>query len=426
MMRWMVVVKGKSAEVMLIHQPWLGKRVIKLDGQVIVERREWFSRRWREWFMVLGERVELAGVIVGATQWHYFLLVDGKPVPSEGQKRAKVDREMLWKSAGIGHADYWQKLTQSSKLSYHPNPNGHFWFRHRLIGRLNNRLISVQLEQPFGSKVYLSLKAHFPPQEAFSTLKAKLLADERLPDLLGSKHNMGQKVGVAPAHIGIYLPYEPHLDSPEAVAEKIRLFANWVGEYSHPLPVNHCAECRQNKPVQWAWMNQFPVQICATCQQERLEWGQTAQEEMEQTSPRTWIGLLSGLLVGLWGAILWAIFTISVAGDIESGWPLLITLIAPLTVAVGIRLIYTLNRQPISWFWLAMTSFVTLGLVGVTVVAQVWEEVWVRQGLESAGIQNLTPFFLMALILTLAYGIRGWRNQQKQLAEMFTPQIEPL
>ena len=409
--------------VTLRHQRLWGRREIEVDGQLLARQRSFFSRGWRHEFELGGHRLDLAGVIVDGSQYEYFLLLDGEPLPSEVEAKAGVGAADLKQYAGMGHARYWEKLTQHTDLDYTPQSGVHFWYRHRLLGRLHGRLVSVQLERPFGSKVYVSIKAHFPPRQDYAGLKERLLQDARLADIMDGKPS-ASRLGVAPAHMGIFLPYEPQFESAEDLAQRIRAFAELTAAYSEPLPVNWCAECRQTKPIQWAFMNQFPVQMCAECLAERQAWGDAMQGERVVIDSRTRLSLLAGLFVALWGGVLWAVITAAFAGDENSLYPLLAILIAPLTLAIVIRVLYTISRQPIAWFWTAGTLFVLLGLFLAAGGAFAWPQFWTARGFSLAALQNLPVFLTFAITLTIWYGWRGGRNQKKHLTDLFAPEIE--
>ncbi|GAB4150298.1 MAG: hypothetical protein Fur0021_12640 [Candidatus Promineifilaceae bacterium] len=420
---WIFRLDDSDHRVTLRHQRLLGRREIEVDGQLLAKRQSFSGRGWRHEFELAGHHLDLAGVIVEGSHYEYFLLLDGEPLPSQVEAKAGVTAADLKQYAGMGHARYWEKLTQHTGLEYIPQSGVHFWYRHRLLGRLHGRLVSVQLECPFGSKVYLSLKAHFPPRQDYAELKPRILQDARLAEITDGRPP-ASRLGVAPAHIGLFLPYEPQFERAEDLAQRIRAFAELVAAYSEPLPVNWCAECRQTKPVQWAFMNQFPVQMCPDCLAERQAWGDAMQAERTAIDGRTRLSLLAGLFVALWGGVLWALMTAAFAADERSLYPLLAILIAPLTLAVVIRVLYTISRQPVAWLWTAATVFVLAGLALAAGGALVWPDYWVARGFSPAALQNLPVFLFFALVLTIWYGWRGGRNQKKHLASLFAPEIE--
>lgn len=322
----------------------------------------------------------------------------------------------------MGHLTYWEELARKTGLTYSTQLDTHFWHRHRLHGRLHDRLVSVHLEQPFGSKVFVSFKAHVPSLTDLSAAKRHLLEDERLPELLGSKHNMAQRVGVAPTHVGVFVPYEPQHEKPEALAARLRAFLRLVEAVAKPLPENWCAECERSRAVHVGFMNQFPVQMCDDCIAERQAWGEAMQASASGVSNRTLFALLAGLVVSLWGGLLWGLLTLSF--EARSVWPLLMTLVAPLSLAIAVRLVYTLARKPVAWFWLAITGFVVAGVFLAQIVAAVWRDAWLARGFVADTLDSLTLYLLFALVLSVWYGWRGWRNQRRHLASMLSPEIE--
>ncbi len=420
---WNFHLDDGAHRVTLRHQRLRGQREIEVDGQLLAQQRSLFSRGWRHEFELAGHHLDLAGVIVDGSQYEYFLLQDGEPLPSEVEAKAGVTAVDLKQYEGMGHTPYWEKLTQHTGLDYTPQSGVHFWYRHRLLGRLHGRLVSVQLERPFGSKVYVSVKAHFPPRQDYADLKPRILQDTRLAEIMGGRPP-ASRLGVAPAHIGLFLPYEPQFEQAEDLAQRIRAFAELTAAYSEPLPVNWCAECRQTKSVQWAFMNQFPVQMCADCLAERQAWGDAMQAERTVMDGRTRLSLLAGLFVALWGGVLWASITAAFAGDERSLYPLLAILIAPLTLAIVIRVLYTISRQPVAWLWTAATLFVLVGLALAAGGALIGLDFWTARGFSRAALQNLPVFLIFAMVLTIWYGWRGGRNQKKHLASLFTPEIE--
>ncbi|MCB8951676.1 MAG: hypothetical protein H6650_06635 [Ardenticatenales bacterium] len=420
---WTFDLDGQPHRATLRHRRLSGLREIEVDGQRLLRQRTLLSRGWRHEFDLDGHHMDLAGMVVEGNQYEYFLLRDGEPLPSQVEAKAGVTAADLKQYTGMGHAHYWEKLAQATKLDTIPRHGTHFWYRHRLLGRGNNRLLSVQLEQPFGSKVYVSIKAHFPPRDDYAGIKEKLLADERLTAIMDGKPATN-RVGVAPAHMGIFLPYEPQFETAADLAQRIRDFADLVGHYSQPLPANWCAECQKARPVRLAVMNDFPVQMCDDCLEERRAWGDAVQAENAEIDGRTRLSLLAGLFVALWGGVLWALITAAFAGDERSLYPLLAALIAPLTLAVVIRVLYTISRKPVAWLWTAATGFVLLGLVVAQGAATIGRDYWTARGFSDAGIQNLPVFLFLAILFTIWYGWRGGRNQKKHLASLFSPEIE--
>ncbi len=419
---WTIPAGGSARRLHLEHQRLGGLWIVTVDGEPRLRERHLGGRGWRQQVDVAGQAVDVAGVRTQGGRYAYYALIDGDPVPSDAERAAGITAAALAREPGMGHRVYWDDLARESGLDYSAQPDGPFLMRHRLLGRLQGRLISVHLEQPFGSKVYVSLKAHVPPLDDTPGLKAKLLEDDRLEKLLGSRYNMSQRLGVAPAHIGVFLPYEPRYESAADLTGRIRAFARLVAAYTPPLPADWCAECQQTKPVLWGFMNAFPVQMCPACMDERLAWGESMRHRARVMTTRTGIGLLAGGIVALWGGLLWAIVTASFPAD--SIWPILLTLIAPVSLALAVRLTYTIARQPVAWFWLAAASFSLAGLVLADFVATNWLAVWARRGFAEDSLRNLPLYSLFAMVLVIWYGLRGWRNQRRHLAALMVPAIE--
>jgi hypothetical protein len=296
-----------------------------------------------------------------------------------------------------------------------------------LFGRTDERLISVHLDRPGGSKVMVSLMAHFPPQESdLKALKLHLMADQRVTELVGSRYQLDQKVGVAPAHLGLYLPYQPQIQPPAALAEAIEVFAGIVSEVSQPLPLGWCAESQQYRDVVIARMNGFPVQMAPELLQERQAAGEKALKSERVLNGHTLFALLLGVVAGALSGFGWVMATLSVGGDLNSTVALAVTILGPVAVAIVVRLIYAASGLRAAWLWPAATGFVVLGLAVATAWAVREQEALAAEGFGLESVASLPLFVIVAIVLATWYGLRGWRNQREQLKVIYTPEIELL
>ena len=169
-------------------------RTLWIDDEEVWEQKGWFDKGCRHFFAVGEDELELAGVVVNGSLTRHFLLTDSLPLPSDEEISAGISQADLLDSAGSGHARYWEKVTKLTKLNYLPQKDSHFWYRHRLVGWMSERLLSVRLDRPKGSRVMVSLIAHFPPKiEDEEALKQDLLADERLQKLFDSKRGLARQ-----------------------------------------------------------------------------------------------------------------------------------------------------------------------------------------------------------------------------------------
>jgi hypothetical protein len=416
-----------SHHIRLNYRRYPGWRELSVDGEQVIRERQLFDRGVRHFFDMGDQEFEFVGVAVNGGEFAHFLIQDGVPIPSEEEAEVDITVADLLKNAGMGHPTYWQELTKATGLNYIPKRDSHFWHRHRLVGRLNERLISVHIDQPDGSKVVVSLIAHFPPtDEDLGDLQRKILTDDRTVGIIGSERNIHEKVGTAPAHIGFYLPYEPQKTTPKELAQKVQDFASLVGDYTNPLPRNWCAETQKTGIVKIASMNGFPVQMSTDAIAEREAWGTEMLDEGQKVTAFSLFGIGVGAIVALLGGFVWLLATLNLAGDNNSRFAILAAVAAPLALSIAVRVMYTISQLRVAWLWQAAMGFTVLGLF----VAQWWASrrtaSLISQGFSEGTLADMPALLLLALIATVWYGMRGYRNQQAKMIELYTPTIEIL
>ncbi len=402
-------------------------REIWLNGQTVFSEKGFFDRGSRAYF-VAGEReLEFASVVVNGGLTRHFLLQQGQPIPSEEEEAAGIDQEALLKDAGMGHAHYWRQLTRLTQMHYLPQRDTHFWYRHRLVGRKKERLLSLRLDRPAGSRVMVSLIAHFPPKIADETaFKRALLSDPQMTRHFGDVRNLPDKIGVAPAHIGLALPYQPQTTSPEALAAKIDAFAGIVAAHTDPLPEDWCAESLSYRAVKVASLNGFPIQIGQELLAERQQAGTallTVNQESGWGSP---FSMLIGLLVGLIIGFGWLYATLALAGESNSRWAVAAVVIPPIGGAIIARLLHTLNdgRTPRLWGVAALAS--GMGALAAMIWGLGQGDNLAGQGFSRQAINGLPLYGALAIGFALWYGWRGLQRQREELNRLYAPQIEIL
>lgn len=308
--KWKFSVEDKPHEVVLKFGLIPGRQ-IWLDRILINKGRRLFETGSEYPFAIDSHNAEL-GIVSTTAGYEYYLRVDDQFVFPNNSKNQKIGKRT---EAKFKVKQAWLDFGKRFGLEYLPVSSRPFMLQHRLVGYVENFLITIGV----GSKqvgdnsvpvIYLLLRHSSLDEEKIKGIKndreiLESLKKENIRADWLEVHSSFTILSVSPGlkKIGDFV-----------LAERLLSVMPIFSKYLKPSMADKCegVECKSPyySDLKLIFLNGIPEAMCQDCIENVDHVGQKAQEEYKNLPNNLAKGVLYGLAAALLGAIGWALVII--------------------------------------------------------------------------------------------------------------------
>lgn len=404
-------------------------RQIWLDGVLIEKGRRLFETGSEYRFAIGSHQAEL-GIISTSTGYEYYLRVDDQFVFPGNSKNQKIGKRTETK---FKVKQAWLDFGKGFGLEYLPVSSRPFMLQHRLVGYVENFLITIGV----GSKqvgdnsvpvIYLLLRHSSMDEE-----KIKEIKNNR--EILESLKKANIRADWLEVHSDFtILSVSPGLKKVGdfVLVERLLSVIPIFSKHLKPSIADKCegAECKSPyySNLKLIFLNGIPEAMCQDCIDNVDNIGQKAQEEYKKSPSNLAKGIVYGLAAALLGAIAWALVIIFMdrIGAIFAVLILLLVVKAMDYARTKRSIISLLLAGLLSLMGSILGSY--LGMVGILIkdkgeVLSLDLLIWLaRRMIEEPKLINETILF--SLIGLVPYLYITWNATRRGLKHFFKPTAE--
>lgn len=385
---WTVTVDGQEHKVELVHRWVTGIRRVRVDGEVVHRKREWFASGDILRIMPILENRAQVWLVTHATTYSYYLFADGAFVPNDKQRAKGIDAEKLLAGKTLGDMRFWLELGDQLGLQYMPMADAVWRYRHRLIGRIDGAPVAIYVSgedslKAVRIKLYLTVSVRHA--EAVPEDVGKSIIDDlRLPALLPGTTIKQSDLRFSSIKAQMLIPYTWKKQDAADVAQGVRNFVKLVADHTPALPPDVCEECGRKTTPRLALPNYgTPMLICQQCLDKMPQKAAEARRAYEASPGKLGRGILAGLGVSL--------------------------LLAPVFAAV----IVILERVG-----------AIMGMAAFYAILKAMDRIGTKRTLLSMSVAGLlsAPAIFLSVCLAIVWGV--WQEGMALSLDLFAPVIE--
>jgi len=429
---WQIELDQQVYNIRLEHSPWIGKRRIWLNEQLVHEGRRFFERGSYYHLPISGHVCDVE-IIPGMFNFGYVLFVDGEAVLAIEYQRKQIRGAL---KARLDEYVYWQELARLMGLRLVQDAAATGIWRYNLIGARHGFLISIrygQTQEPV-QPVFLVIIRHTAMTEAvWKQFKQQL--EHALSPLSRQEKRMNKQWTATELSTWIPFPYLPGKQTTTEVAARLNQLFDALSDLATPSTLDTCdgLNCthKTGVPLQLVVVEAVPFLLCSLCLNGLAESFERVEREYESQPTNTSQLILPGLGIAFLGGLLWA--AVALALD------RLIVLTGPAIFIALAGLAYWLRVRFSGWVVILMTLLTVLSVVwgvyvmGTVVAIQRWPDTLMLQDVPrlfkivtqalmgDPRILNVALF--LGLVPVVPYALSGWWQHRVALKRRLQPHI---
>jgi hypothetical protein len=424
---WTIVVDGQEHKVELIHHWVIGLRRVSVDGQVVHRATEWFTSGNILRVMPILDGQAQVWLVTHATNYSYYLLLGGRPIPNDKERARGITSEQLLASRNLQDLARWLDLARQLGLTYLPLVGTLWGFQHRLVGVIQDRPVTVFLGvRGANNSAMLGINVRYGSTIDLQNATVGIANDPRFNDLTPNSTRRRSDLQMSANNAGIVLPYNKAKIQPDELAQCIRTFVQVVDSHTPPLALDHCEQCKGVTAVRTVLVNKNLMRVCQSCLDKMPDAGLAARRAYQAAPHKLTRGVLAGLGATVVTAPLWAA---------------IVLLLDRVGAFMGLGT-FMLVFKAMDWAGTKRTPFSTLiaGILCVpsivlgTYLTYIWQAWRLGYALVPSNLVKIFEISLTSklLVLCLFYAaigvivaaIQSWVMQRKILSSWFQPKVE--
>jgi hypothetical protein len=303
---WEFTLDGKQHRFKLVHG--MGRRRFYLDGNLLLEQKQWRNRQVSYTFDVEGAlcEVNFHNFYMEYTGHYYSCFVNDVLIPSVQDKkwRRKIERR------GFAlQRNYWFELSKVLNLKPVPIHPELGYAGKPLLGDVKGFLTRINFGVSKENAPLVFALVRYKPVNDVKPIKNDLVQILSVAGIL-RKSSVYQVEPVAPDHALVSWFFNPKKLTAEQIAQSLfdvlAVFSRYTSGVSPFKCENTACKHPSDTNLKLVLVNGYPSWMCASCIAELDSLGERTKEDYKQAPLNFGRGLAAGILAAVAGSLAWA------------------------------------------------------------------------------------------------------------------------